>query len=151
MPWGRGPGWVTRVPRVRNWDPPMRTRPERPPLSGYTRAVKAELDMSAAVTLNGSGAGYVTLAPDGMTVWVIHQWHVSTGTGPTDHSAAFGYRGAVLPHRQLFETAQGGGDSGNFAARLRPGDTLVVVWSGGIAGDVATLNITGDLHAMMMP
>jgi hypothetical protein len=54
----------------------------------------------------------------------------------------------VFPHRQLFETSQGGGDSGNFEATLRPGDTLIVVWSGGNPQDAATFNVTGELHAL---
>ena len=76
------------------------------------------------------------------------QAHVATTSGPTDGSECKLYRAGVYPHRQVAETAQGGGDSFDFAARLRPGDTLIAVWSGGVAGDAATLNLTGVLHAM---
>lgn len=149
MPWGYGPGWVTRPPRIRNWDPPMRQRPARPPLEHYTRHIRAELDMSAAVVLNSSGAGFVTLMPDGMTAWKVTHAQVATTTGPADQSQAQLYRSGVFPHRLLGQTAQGGGDTLSFEAILRPGDTLICVWQGGNAGDAATLNITGIVHALM--
>lgn len=114
----------------------------------YSRRVRAVLDVSAAVTLNGSGAGFVTCAPDGMTEWEIRAAHVATTSGPTDGSECKVYRGAVFPHRQLAETAQGGGDVFDFPAALRPGDTLIAVWSSGQPGDVATLNLSGTLHAL---
>lgn len=151
MPYGRGPFWVPYTRAAGGWERPWRPRrgPRAPhQIERYTRPIRAELDVSAAVVLNGSGAGFVALAPDGMTVWAVRQAHVATTTGPTDGSECKLYRSAVFPHRQVAETAQGGGDSFDFAARLRPGDTLVAVWSGGVPGDAATLNLTGVLHAL---
>jgi hypothetical protein len=117
-------------------------------MEAYTRPIRAELDMSAAVVLNAQGAGVVQLAPDGMTAWLVRQATVATTSGPTDGSTVQGYRSGVFPHRQIFQSNQGGGDVFDFAARLRPGDTLVAVWSGGNPGDTATLNVTGILHAL---
>ena len=151
MPWGRGPFWAIPARPAGGWRAPWRpphVLRARPPIDHYTRPIRAELDVSAGVKLNNAGAGFVTLAPDGMVIWDVRQAHVATTSGPTDGSECKLYRAGVYPHRQVAETAQGGGDSFDFAARLRPGDTLIAVWSGGVAGDAATLNLTGVLHAM---
>lgn len=124
-------------------------RPYSPPQEHYQTHIRAELDISRAVVLNSAGAGNVTFAPDGMTVWDVRQVQLATGSGPTDGSQAMGYTAGVFPHRQVFQTAQAGGDSFHFVKRLRPGDTLIVVWSGGNAGDTATCCLTGDLHALV--
>jgi hypothetical protein len=116
-------------------------------MEAYTRPVRAVLDQSAAVVLNASGAGYVYLAPDGMTVWRVTHVQVATTTGPADQSQAALYRSGIFPHRLLGQTAQGGGDTLSFEATLRPGDTLVCLWSGGNPGDTATLNATGVVTA----
>lgn len=123
-------------------------RPHSPPPEDYTRPITAVLDVSQAVVLNGSGAGFVAFAPDGATVWDVRQVQLTTTSGPIDGSEAKGYTSAVFPHRQVFQTNQAGGDSLDFTRRLRPGDTLIVVWSGGNAGDTATCNLTGALYAM---
>lgn len=123
-------------------------RPYSPPPEHYSRRITAELDISQAVTLNSQGAGYVTFMPDGMTVWDVKQVQLATTSGPTDGSQAMGYTSGVFPHRQVFQTAQAGGDSFYFAKRLRPGDTLIIVWSGGNAGDTATCCLTGFQRAL---
>jgi hypothetical protein len=123
-------------------------RPPSPPPEHYSRRIRAELDISQAVVLNSAGAGYVTFAPDGMTVWDVRQVQLATTSGPTDGSMAMGYTSGVFPHRQVFQTAQAGGDSFSFVKRLRPGDTLIIVWSGGNAGDTATCCLTGVQHAL---
>lgn len=131
------------------WDA-VRTVMGRPPVmppERYTRPIRAELDISQAVILNGNGAGFITFAPDGMTVWDVRQVQLTTTTGPIDGSEAKGYTSMVVPHRQVFQTNQGGGDTFDFAKRLRPGDTLIIVWSGGTAGDAATCCLTGTQHA----
>jgi len=132
------------------WDA-VRTVMGRPPVAPperYTRRIRAELDISQAVILNGAGAGFVTFMPDGMTVWDVRQVQMATTSGPTDGSQAMGYTDGVFPHRQVFQTAQGGGDSFAFTRRIRPGSTLVIVWSGGNAGDTATANLAGIQHAL---
>ena len=122
------PHW-TRQPL---WDA-LRTvmgRPPSAPPENYTRRIRAELDISAAVVLNGTGAGFVPFMPDGMTVWDVRQVQLTTTSGPTDGSQAMGYTDGVFPHRQVFQTAQAGGDSFAFSRRVRPGSTLIIVWSG---------------------
>jgi hypothetical protein len=152
MAWGRGPWFVPRAIPAGGWRRPWRFppgRPAQPAPQSLTRSVRAELDMSAAAVINSGGGAYVTLAPDGLTVWDVRLAHVGTTTGPTDSSECKIYRTAVLPHRQLAETSQGGGDGITLLARIRPGDTLVALWSGGNPGDTATLNIAGTVHAMV--
>lgn len=132
------------------WDA-LRTvmgRPPSAPPERYTRRIRAELDISQAVVLNNAGAGFVTFMPDGQTVWDVRQVQLTTTSGPTDGSMAMGYTAGVFPHRQVFQSAQAGGDSFWFSKRLRPGDTLIIVWSGGNAGDAATCCLTGIQHAM---
>ena len=125
-------------------------RPHSPPPEDYAQPVTAELDVTKAVVLNGSGAGFITFAVDGMTVWDVRQVQLTTTSGPIDGSEAKGYIDGVFPHRQVFQTNQAGGESLDFWRRLRSGSTLTVVWSGGNAGDVATCNLAGDLHAMAL-
>jgi hypothetical protein len=150
MPYGRGPWFVVPARPAGGWTAPWRfpRGPQpRPEMEQFRRRVRAELDQSAAVLLNAQGGGFVTLAPDGMTAWRVRHAQVGTSSGPSDASQAFGYRSAVFPHRALFQTAQGGGDTISFEAVLRPGDTLICVWQGGNPGDTATLNITGSVYA----
>jgi hypothetical protein len=152
VPYGRGPFWVPLHRAAGGWAQPWRPpRPlrSRPPVDAYTRRVQAELDVSGAVKLNSQGAGFVTLAPDGMTAWQCEHVQVGTTTGPTDQSNVIFYRTAVVPHRILGQTAQGGGDTLSFHAALRPGDTFIAVWSGGNPGDVATVNLIGIVHALV--
>lgn len=123
-------------------------RPYSPAPEHYTTRIEAVLDISQAVVLNSSGAGFVTFAPDGDTIWDVRQVQLATTSGPIDGSETKGYTSGVFPHRQVFQTNQGGGDSFDFAKRLRPGDTLIIVWSGGNAGDAATCCLTGRQYAM---
>lgn len=122
-------------------------RPASPPPEDYYRRITAELDVSQAVVLNGAGAGVVTFAPTGDTIWDVKQVQLATTSGPIDGSEAKGYTSGVFPHRQVFQTNQGGGDSFDFYRRLRPGDTLIIVWSGGNSGDAATAVLAGKQHA----
>lgn len=130
-------GWGLPGPGLR--------RPRPVPVEHFRRTVRAVLDQSAAVMLNSQGGGFVVLAPDGLAVWRVRHVQVSTSSGPADASQAFVYRSGVFPHRQLGQTAQGGGDTLSFAAELRPGDTLICVWQNGNPGDVATLAVIGDV------
>lgn len=150
MPYGRGPAWVPFMRRLAgNWQQQWRPRqPPSPPLDAYRRTIRAHLDRTAAVVLNSSGGGFVTVTPDALTTWDVRQAQVSTTSGPTDPSYAFLYRDAVLPHRLIAQTSQGGGDSISFDALLQPGDLLICVWSNGDAGDVAHLTLTGTIHAL---
>jgi hypothetical protein len=149
--YGRSAWRPARSRPAGGWRAPWRPRrvlAPRPEMEAYTRPIRAILDRSGAVVLNSGGSGFVQLAPDGMTVWEVRQAHVATTTGPTDGSQVMLYRSGVFPHRQLAESNQGGGDSFDFDAQLRPGDTLVAVWAFGTPGDTATLNVSGVMHAL---
>lgn len=150
MPYGRGPGWVPYTRPAGGWLGrwmPRQVLHAPAPAETYNRHVRAQLDMSAAVVLNSSGAGFTQLAPDGMAWWEVRQCRVRTTTGPVDSSQAMIYQTAIVDHRQIAETAQGGGDSMSFAMHLRPGDTIIALWSGGNPGDTATMTIYGVVHA----
>ena len=123
-------------------------RPPSPPQEQYQRSYRAHLDRTAAVVLNASGGGFITFVPDALTIWDVKQAQVSTTSGPADASQAFLYRDAVLPHRLIAQTSQGGGDSLSFEALLNAGDLLICVWSTGNPGDVAHLTVHGTIQAL---
>lgn len=107
------------------------------------------LNQSASIILNGSGAGTVKLGPSlprelwrPSTASVVCSQAVSTGT-----CQASIYAGPQ-PQQPWFRDATFSADTGDTsdavsADELRPGTYAWAVFSGGVAGAVATLTVTG--------
>ena len=144
-------GWPTRIARLTK-----QHRPPSPPISAYPAQVTGQIGGYGVgqTTISGAGAGTVTIGPSGLgTIWYPQQAVLSTTTGALDVSTAIGYLGPFTssPPAQslLFTSYQAGGDVQGLAVpQLVPGDLITVVWSGGHAGDTATLRIVGTLQAL---
>jgi hypothetical protein len=144
------------VPRSRaagGWMPQIGfrkvVRPKTPPVTRYTGQAQAPIGANGVgqSIVSGAGTATVRIGPSGLgTRWYPQQCTLSTSTGPNDTSTAIGYLGPVAtPSQVIFTSYQAGGDVQGLAVPvMQPGDLLTVVWSGGHAGDYATLQIIGD-------
>lgn len=107
------------------------------------------LNKGLSVTLNASGTGTVTIGPDQAGRGPAN-WHV---TGVLLLSSRPGV--APIPRAVVYETSvdpnhlQGLSYDGSFAQgpcdiTLTRGQTLICTWTGGQAGDVCSLTVTGE-------
>lgn len=103
------------------------------------------------VTLNGSGAGTASLGPTGHGItWTLGTISVKTvqavSTGTCQCSIYVGDDASAVNF--LDGTFSGDtGDSTDAAngVQIRLGKQVFAVWSGGVAGDIATLTLTGTM------
>lgn len=106
------------------------------------------LNAAKTTTLDGSGGGRVTLGPDG--VKGPANWQVSGVILKTDRPGE-----APVPRAEVYidrvspECLQGITYDGSFATGrcdfgIARGQTVIVVWAGGQAGDEASVTITGE-------
>lgn len=99
-----------------------------------------------------SGAGKVTLnaGPQGLgTIWYPAQVTLSTTTGPLDSSTALMYLGSQgIPITLVGSVFTGNGTVALAIPSLSPGQTLIVMWVNGHAGDTAAFNIIGTMDAL---
>jgi hypothetical protein len=110
---------------------------------------------SASVVLNASGNGTASIGPSGVgTRWYPTMVAIQTSTGPTDPSTAQAFAGTLsggiaFPTSQVATSNQGGGDTiGLNQAELYPGLYVIVQWSGGTAGALATLTVYGVMTSL---
>jgi hypothetical protein len=112
------------------------------------REQRTRLTIGKSVTLNASGTGTVQLGPDGgrgPATWRVDGVILQTtrpGQAPIPRAQV--YLGDAVP-----DNAQGLSYDGSFAQgrcdlELARGQTLTCVWTGGQAGDVATMTLTGE-------
>jgi len=122
-----------------------------------------DLDENVAITLDGSGNGTAMITPgqagapgsgvgaarySGLT-WAVSAVAVSVATNVAEAQAAcYVSRGiqAAGPAELQGQTQQGStGDTCSLTASLVPGDWITVKWTGGDAGAVATMRVTGTV------
>lgn len=105
------------------------------------------LNRGLSVTLGASGSGQVTLGPDSPGP---ANWRVTSGVVQTTRPGV-----APIPRVQLYLNAVdptnsiGVGFDGSFGPFtgeqiLTRGQHIIAVWTGGQAGDVATLTLNGE-------
>ncbi|HEY1672513.1 MAG TPA: hypothetical protein VGG50_07335 [Streptosporangiaceae bacterium] len=125
----------------------------RPPVGRYsqvTRGVPLTGGQGTAKVSSG-GTATVSIGPQGLgTVWYPAAANLATTTGAADNSTCIVYLGpAPIAVNQQGQSYSGGGDTiGLSVPSLTPGALLTAVWSGGHAGDTATLNIVGTMDAL---
>lgn len=108
-------------------------------MSGNLRATKS-------VTLNASGAGTVTLGPGASGP---AYWHVTGLVAQTSRPALApiprfqAYLNEANPQYSLGLTYDGSFTSAVADEHISRGQNLVFAWTGGQAGDVATVTLTG--------
>lgn len=104
------------------------------------------------VTLNGSGAGTARLGPSGHgVVWTLGTISVRTAqTVSTGTCQCSIYAGDDASATNFVDSTFSGdtGDSTDTASgmQIRLGRYVFAVWSGGVAGDIATLTINGTME-----
>ncbi len=103
------------------------------------------LNTSARVTLDASGDGRLELGPDqGPPYWNVTKLVVMTdrpGLAPVPQASV--YLDAEDSNGLVDSTYDGSKDSTDVDIDLQRGQHLIAVWSGGQAGDTATLSVTG--------
>lgn len=103
------------------------------------------LDANATVTLNGSGNGSASVGPSSAQMWTVSYTTVSTVSQAAPLPTCQIYTGnANSPITLLDSTFTGNGDSTDAPATLYPGFYVWAVWTGGNAGDVATVRVQGQ-------
>lgn len=102
--------------------------------------------LSASVTLDGTGAGTASLGPSfPRESWTVQVASVSASTNVKEATAKV-YAGpqAAQPWFADGTTWGSTGDStSSFSAPVYLGSKVIAVWSGGDAGAIATLVVTG--------
>lgn len=134
------------LPSVR---PIRRTRQER--FTGHVKGVPLT-GGQGVVIISGAGTGTVTLTPQGLgTVWYPAAVNISTTTGAADASTAQVFLGATgIDTLLVGQSYAAGGDTISLSVPpLRPGENLIVMWSGAHAGDTASVNILGLMDALL--
>ena len=109
---------------------------------------------SASVTLDANGNGQVTFAIDNTNVrWILDYVKVLTNQAATATPVpqANTYKNQVQPQNWEGGTYSGNLDIASGRTILYEGDTLFVVWSGGIPGSVATAVIDGTFDPAGVP
>lgn len=107
------------------------------------------LNFSAAVTLNGSGAGTVQLGPaTPRELWRPANAHVVCSSAVTTGTCQGSIYAGPQPQQPWFRDSTFSADTGDTtdavaADELRPGSYVWAVFSGGVAGATATLTVTG--------
>lgn len=100
---------------------------------------------SAHVTLGASGSGRLELGPDnGPPYWNVTKVVVLTsrpGLAPVPQCSV--YLDAEDTNGLLDSTYDGSKDATDVDVDVQRGQHLIAVWTGGQAGDVATLSVTG--------
>lgn len=105
------------------------------------------LNENIQITLDGSGNGHVTIGPkNAYQVWAPSSAACNVSSNVNEPTFRL-YLGSGAGGQFLGGTYTGSNDStGLNGISLYPGQTLYGVWSGGDAGAVATLAITGTME-----
>lgn len=108
-------------------------------------ARRQQLNTSARVTLGAGGSGRLELGPDtGAPYWSLTRWLVKTtrpGQAPVPQCSI--YLDSEDDNGLQDVTYDGSRDASDVDVELQRGQHLIAVWTGGQAGDVATLSVTG--------
>lgn len=103
------------------------------------------LDYAARSTFSAAGRAVVTLGPNtAIAGWQISRITINTTSVlPTLCNV---YRSFENPSSQIDNSLSGNQDaSDNVDEYLRPGESLIFVWSGGTPGAIATANVGGEI------
>lgn len=102
------------------------------------------LSTQGAVTLSAAGYGVVTLAPESFRTWTVSTINVRTTQSPTQ---------TPVPQCTVYEGAVGGpivaqtymGNRSTAVGErvVQPSQPLVIEWTGGVPGSVATAYVYG--------
>ena len=125
------------------------------PMQAYTKRITGVPLTGGQASGFISAGGTLTLqvGPQGLgTLWYPAQVTISTTTGSLDTSTALIYLGVGgIPTTLVGPVYSGNGVLGLAVPPQQPGDFIIVAWSGGHAGDTASLNVIGTMDALGTP
>jgi hypothetical protein len=106
------------------------------------------LDTYKSVTLNASGNGTVTLAPDSFRTWIVETINVRTSQGPTQTPIpqVTVYLGSEGDGQILAQTWNGSRSTATGSTRVQPSQPLIIKWENGRPGSTATASIFGTME-----
>lgn len=105
------------------------------------------LDTSAQVTLDASGNGSVSLAPKSFRTWQVTTINVRTSQGVTDTPVpqCTVYLGSIGDGQIIAQTWMGNRSTAGGNLLVQPSQPLIVEWSNGVPGSVATVSLYGTM------
>jgi hypothetical protein len=106
------------------------------------------LDTYGHVTLDAAGHGTVTLTPEGFRTWTVTGISIRTDQGVTQTPIpqCTVYLGSVGPGQIVTQTWTGSrATAGGSPIVVQPSQPLIVEWTGGIPGSVATVSLYGTM------
>lgn len=121
-------------------------------VSSVSGAVIATLRGAAGAPATTPGLAKISVGPQGLgNVWYPAQATVSTTSGVNDNSTCQIFLGpAGIPITLVATIFPGGvGTAALAVPSMTPGQYLIAQWTGGNAGDVASLNVIGTMDSIM--
>jgi hypothetical protein len=122
------------------------------PMQAYTKKITGVplTGGQASGIIPASGALTLSVGPQGLgTIWYPAQVTLSTTAGSLDTSTAAVYLGVGgVPTMQVGTLFPGNGVLALAVPPQQPGDFIIVMWSGAVVGNVASLNIIGTQDAL---
>lgn len=107
------------------------------------------LDTYGTVTLDASGNGTVTLAPEGFRTWIVTSLNVRTSQGVTQTPVpqCTVYLGSKSPGQIRVQTWMGNRATagGGEPLVVQPSQPLIVEWTNGVPASVATVSLFGTM------
>lgn len=106
------------------------------------------LDTFGTVTLDASGNGTLTLAPEGFRMWRVTTMNVRTSQAPTATPVpqCTVYLGAQGFGNIVSQTWMGNRSTATGNLLVQPSQPLIFSWENGVAGSVATASIYGTME-----
>lgn len=109
--------------------------------------MRVDMNETAVIVLNGSGAGTATLGPlTARETWYPDVASVKANQNPTNEAQCTIFVGQTATQdnfRDVTFSGSSGDASGKVIGKLSKGGYIFAVWSGGDAGQTAVLNVTG--------
>lgn len=105
-----------------------------------------DLNVGKTVALDASGNGTITLQPNsGPPIWHVKKVIIKTSRRGQAPIPAFElYLSSQSPNNLQGNSYDGSWDESDFDLRIARGLSLIAVWTGGLAGDIATISLTGE-------
>ncbi len=106
------------------------------------------LSISGATTLDGSGNGSVTLAPESFRTWTVTTINVRTSQDPTDTPVpqCTVYLGAEGSGNIVAQTWMGNRSTATGNIWVQPSQPLIIKWANGMASSTATVSLYGTME-----
>lgn len=105
------------------------------------------LDEQGSVTLDGSGNGTVTLAPESFRTWQVTTINVRTTQGITEVPVpqCTVYLGSIGDGSIVAQTWMGNRATAQGNTLVQPSQPLIIQWTNGVPGSVATVSLYGTM------